>query len=259
MIGDIGRVWRFRELLRVLVVRNTKIKYQGSSLGFLWTLLNPLLIMAILLAVFTHVIRVPIEDYWAFLLCGYFVYNSIAQTLTAASFVFSEYATMLRSVALPPETPLLAATLSRFLEYLVELVLILVLLALFRHGGVPASFALVPLLVVLQLALSLGLALPLAALSVYYYDIRHMLPIVLTGLFYVSPVFYTADMVPDSVRMLYFANPVAGMLELYHVVLYEGAFPPAVPFLLFIAQVLGVLLIGYALFDRHKADFAEVV
>ena len=134
MFADIGRIWRYRELLRVLIVRNTKVKYQGSALGFLWTLLNPLLIMAILLAVFTHVIRMQIEDYWAFLLSGYFVYHSIGQTLTAASFVYSEYATMLRSVALPPETPLLAATLSRFLEYLVELALILVLLVIFRFS-----------------------------------------------------------------------------------------------------------------------------
>lgn len=259
MMDDLARVWRFRELLRVLVIRNTKLKYQRSVLGFLWTLLNPLLLISILLAVFTHIIRIQIADYWAFLLSGYFVFHCISQTVTASAFVYVEHATMLRSVALPAEAPILAAVMSRFLEYIIEFALIFLLIVIFRHSGVPFSCCLLPLLVVLQFLLVLGLALPLAALSVYYYDVRHMLPILLMGLFYLSPVFYSSQMVPEAIRTFYFLNPVAGIMFLYRVILYEGSFPPPLAMLLISLQICLILAVGYAIFRRHKANFAEVI
>lgn len=259
MIEDLAKVWRFRELLRVLVLRNTKLKYQRSVLGVLWTLLNPLLLILILLAVFTRVIRIPVDDFWAFLLSAYFVFHYASQTMNAGAFVFVEHATMLRSVALPAETPVLAAALSRFIEYLIELVIILLLLGLFRHSGIPVSFLLIPILVVLQFVLVLGLTFPLSALSVYYYDVRHMLPIVLTALFYLSPVFYTARMVPESIRPLYFMNPIAGLMYLYRIVLYEGAFPSPKALLLITCQICLIFLIGFVVFRRHKPNFAEVI
>ena len=259
MIDDLSRVWRFRELLRVLVLRNTKLKYQRSALGLLWTLLNPLLLILILLAVFTHVIRIPIDHYWAFLLSGYFVFHYVTQTVTASAFVYVEHATMLRSAPLPAETPVLAAAMSRFLEYLIELILILLLLVFFHHAGVPWSFSLLPVLVVLQFLLVVGLAFPVSALSVYYYDVRHMLPILLMALFYLSPVFYSSSMVPESIRPIYFLNPVAGILDLYRTVLYEGTFPSPKAILLITLQICLIFVAGYAIFRRHKANFAEVV
>ncbi|HZN96516.1 MAG TPA: hypothetical protein VFB61_02195, partial [Gemmatimonadales bacterium] len=77
----LGRLWRFRELLRSLVIRNLKVKYQRSLLGFVWTMLNPLLTVGILVLVFSHVVRIPLPDYWAFVLSGYFVWNCVLQTL----------------------------------------------------------------------------------------------------------------------------------------------------------------------------------
>ena len=77
MIEDISELWRFRYLIRVLIARNVKVKYQQSFLGLVWTFLNPLLILSVLLAVFTNVVRIEIEDYWAFLLSGFFVYHFV--------------------------------------------------------------------------------------------------------------------------------------------------------------------------------------
>src|SRR5688572_8498518 len=85
-------VWRHRELLRHLVLRNLRVKYQRSLLGFLWTLLNPLLAVGILVAVFGHVVKVPIPAYWAFVLSGYFVWNFAMQMLGASSYIFAEHA-----------------------------------------------------------------------------------------------------------------------------------------------------------------------
>ena len=250
---------RFRHLVQVLVVRNIKVKYQQSFLGFLWTFLNPVLVLTVLLIVFTNVVRVDIEAYWAFLLSGYFVYHFVSQTAVASASVLPEYATMVRSVYFPRAIPVLAAVSSRFLEFLIEMGCALLLLIFFRHGGVPFEFVLFPYLVVLMFALVLGLALPISALSVFYYDVRHLLPIGLTALFYVSPVIYSVDMIPQEYRALYLVNPVAGLLDLFHMTLYEGIFPPLSYLAGVTLQIAFIFVVGYVLFDRFEPDFAEVL
>lgn len=255
----LGELWRYRELLRGLVVRNLKIKYQRSALGFAWTLFNPLLTVAILAVVFTRVVRLGIEDYWAFLLAGYFVWNFILQTLNTGTWIFNEHSDLTRSVAFPQEVLVMSAALSRLLEFCGELALILAAILLFRHHGVPPSIALVPLLALLQLLLVIGLALPIATLSVFYHDVQHALPIALTSLFYASPVFYPAALVPEAFRPFYFLNPVAGLLTLWQTVLYEGRMPSWGLLGGTAATATGLFLLGYAIFNRYKGLFAETV
>ena len=166
-------VWRYRELLRGLVVRNLKVKYQRSLLGFVWTLVNPLLTVTILVVVFSHVVRLQIPNYWAFLLSGYFAWNFMLQTLTTGTWVFAEHSRLTRSVAFPSEILVFSAAGSRLIEFAAELLLTLAAMVLLHHHGVPGSYVLVPLLVVLQVVMAIGLALPIATLSVFYHDIYH--------------------------------------------------------------------------------------
>jgi ABC-type polysaccharide/polyol phosphate export permease len=259
LLDQARTMWRYRELIRVLVVRNIKVKYQRSALGLLWALLNPLLILLILMAVFTHIVRIPIPAYWAFLLSGYFVFHCVSQIMTASALVYLEHATMVRSIAFPVEAPVVAAALSRLFEFVIELGLTLVLIILFWHGGVPLSFLLIPWLLLLLLLLTLGLAMPVATLAVFYYDIRHMLPALLTALFYISPVFYSVEMVPEVLRPIYYINPIAYLLSIFHAVLYDGVLPSFLSLAGATALMLATFLVGYAFFNRSKHLFAEVV
>lgn len=258
LADGLAAAWRYRELLRSLVVRNLKVKYQRSALGFVWTLVNPLLTIAVLILVFTHVVKIRVPDYWAFLLSGYFVWNYTLQMLNTATYVLAEHAPLRRSVAFPSETLILASAASRFVEFAIELALALVALALVLHHGVPLAWVLLPVLIAMQILLVLGLVMPLATTSVFYADVQHALPVALMLLFYASPVFYPASMVPEAFRPLYFANPIAGLLTLYHTVLYEGRFPP--PALLggMAAASALIFLAGYAVFNRYKNVFAEL-
>jgi ABC-type polysaccharide/polyol phosphate export permease len=259
MTRRLQRLWRARELLRALVMRNLKVKYQRSLLGFAWTLANPLLTVSILVVVFSHVVRIPLPNYWAFLLSGYFVWNFVLQTLNTGTYIFAEHSRLTRSVAFPTEVLVMGAAGSRLLEYAAELVIILVLLATIHHGGVPDAWILLPVLLLLQLLIVIGIALPIATLSVFYYDVQHALPIALTSLFYLSPVFYPASMVPDALQPWYFANPIAGLLTLYHDVLYGGVFPdPGFLGAMIVASV-AIYWIGYAVFNRFAPVFPEIV
>jgi lipopolysaccharide transport system permease protein len=253
------QVWRYRELLRSMIIRNLKVKYQRSLLGFVWTLINPLLTVAILVLIFSHVVRIPLPHYWAFVLSGYFVWNCMLQTLNTGTYIFAEHSRLTRSVAFPSEILVFGAAGSRVLEFLAEIVLIMILLAAFHHSRIPSSFALLPVLVAIQVLLAIGLALPIATLSVFYYDVQHALPIALTTLFYLSPVFYPVQMVPEAVRPFYFVNPIAGLLTLYHEILYAGRMPSLSLLSGVAAGTLLVYAIGYAVFNRYASVYAEIV
>jgi ABC-type polysaccharide/polyol phosphate export permease len=258
-LARLREVWRHRELLDSVVARNLKVKYQRSLLGFVWTLVNPLLTVTILVVVFSHVVRIPLPDYWAFLLSGYFVWNFMLQTLNTGTYIFAEHSRVTRSVAFPSEILVFGAAGSRLLEFIAEISFIVIALAVFHHHTVPASFALLPLLIVMQLLIAIGLALPIATLSVFYYDVYHALPIALTTLFYLSPVFYPATMVPSVAQTVYFLNPIAGLLTLYHHVLYQGQLPPLSLLLTMSVLALVIFAAGYVTFDRYAAVFAEIV
>jgi lipopolysaccharide transport system permease protein len=258
-LAQVQNLWRYRELVASLATRNLKIKYKRSLLGFVWTLLNPVLTVTILIGVFTYVVRIPVEGYWAFLISGYFVWNFLLQTLSSATYVLAEHGQLSRAVAYPKEAPILAAVLSRLVEFCIELTLVVIVLTVFHHSQAPASFLLLPVLVFIQVVLALGLAFPIATLSAFYHDVEHALPILLTTLFYISPVFYPASLVPESVRSLYMANPVAGLLTLYHSTLYLGQTPgPAAIFGVSAIAIL-LLVIGYGIFNHYQSLFAEVV
>jgi lipopolysaccharide transport system permease protein len=259
VLGRLRRVWRYRELLRSLVVRNLKVKYQRSLLGFVWTLVNPLFTVAVLGVVFSHVVRIPLADYWAFLLSGYFVWNFMLQTLNTGTYIFAEHSRLTRSVAFPSEILVFGAAGSRLIEFAIEVGLVLAILAGFHHHAVPESYLVLPFLLAIQLLLVIGLALPIATLSVFYYDVHHALPIALTTLFYLSPVFYPADMVPAAARDVYFLNPMAGLLTLYHDVLYWGRMPSLHLLGGMLLAALIIYLAGYALFRRYAAIFPEIV
>lgn len=251
--------WPFRELFRQLVIRNLKVRYQRSGLGFLWLLVNPTLTAGILVMVFGRIVRLDVPSYWAFLISGYFAWVFVLHTLSTSVFVIPDHASMAKSVAVPADVFVLSAVASRMIEFIVEIVLVMIVLAVFHHHGVPASFLLVPLLAVLLLLLTLGLTLPAVALSVFFRDLQHGLPAALMMLMYVSPVFYPAALVPESLRPLYYANPVAWVLTLFHETLYAGRMPSALHLGGTAVICVAVYAAGYAIFKRERDLFPEIV
>lgn len=255
----VAELWHYRFLLRSLVVRDLRVKYQRSALGFVWTFLNPLLTVAILVVVFSVVIRIQLLNYWAFLLSGFFVWNTVQQTLLAGSFIFSQHAQLTRSVAFPKEILLFSGAISRLIEFAAEILLILIILVLVHHHSIPSSLLLLPYLIALQFLLTVGIMFPVSIASILFTDVQHALPVIFTSLFYLTPVFYPAEMIPQLFRPLYFLNPFAGLLTLFHRVLYEGRMPSLGLLAGTTTAACVLFLVGYALFDRYKDICNELV
>lgn len=251
-------VWRFRRLFLSLVVRDLKIKYQRSPIGFLWTLLNPLLTSLILIAVFTYILKVPVDHYWAFLLSGYFVWNFMSQVLIQSTHLLRDHANLRRNMAFPSEILIWSASFSRLLEFLIEIGLVMIGLVVFHHQGIPSSLVLFPLLIIIQVILTVGLMYPLSILSVFFHDVSYALPVVIFTLFYISPVFYPMEIIPEVVRPYYFLNPFAGILTLYHTILYDGLWPSVAMVSSIFTGAIIIGVIGYAIFHRYKNACVEI-
>jgi ABC-type polysaccharide/polyol phosphate export permease len=255
--GASRRFDTYRRLLPSFLRRDLKVKYQRSLLGFLWTLINPIIVSLILITVFSWVVRIPIENYWAFLLSGYFSWNFTQQCIGAAGNVFQEHAALRRNVRFPIEALVLGASLSRLVEFCVEIAIVLALVSVLHHGSVPSSIVLLPLLIVVQVLIALGFMFPISIASVLFQDIQNALPVGLLSLFYVSPILYPVALVPEFALPWYYANPLAGPLELFHVTLYEGSWPSLSLLGGSLAGAVVFCAIGYVTFAKFKNDCIE--
>jgi ABC-2 type transport system permease protein len=254
----------YRELLANLTMRDLRLKYRGSALGVLWSLLNPLIMMAILTVVFGLFLRVvALPRYWALVLGGVVAWVFLINALTAASQAFTHNSNLINKVYFPIESLPLSNVLAHFVNFAISLVILLPILLL---GGLPLgpSLLLLPLIVVAELALALGLGLALATLGVYFRDLEHIVPLVLAGLFYLTPVLYPLDaraLPPGAAAFIPYAklNPLSWYLQSYHSVLYYGTWPDAQLFSLMLASALVALVGGYLLFARLRPSIPEEV
>jgi lipopolysaccharide transport system permease protein len=251
--------WQFRELFRQLVIRNLKVRYQRSGLGFLWLLINPALTATILVLVFGYVVRLDVPNYWAFLISGYFAWVFVLHTLSTSVLVIPDHASVAKSVPVPADVFVFAAVTSRLIEFVAEMILVVVALAVFHHAGVPVSFLLLPVLTLFLLLVTLGLTLTAVTMSVFFQDLQHGLPAALMMLMYLSPVFYPAEFVPPAFRPAFQLNPIAAVLTLFHETLYEGRVPSLAHLGRAAAVSVVVCLIGYAIFRRQRDLFPEIV
>jgi lipopolysaccharide transport system permease protein len=252
-------LWAFRELLFALVERNLTMRYQRSILGAVWTLLNPLLSGLVLVTVFSVILRVRTPQYWAFLISGYFAWVFTLNSLGISAGLISSHSFMTRSVAFPADILVISTVISRFIEFAIEMLLVVVVLAVVRHEGLTLGLIALPLVMLLHAILTAGIMLPIAALGVFFEDVQHAVPVGLTMLTMVSPVYYPMSSMPEHWQPILSLNPFAGVLMLYHATVYDGRLPTGGEWIAPIISTLTVFTLGLALFRWKRAYFAEVV
>ena len=252
-------LWEYRVLVRALVDRNLKLRYQRTILGVLWALLNPLLTTVVLVGVFQGILRVETPNYWAFLISGYFPWVFTLHTLGTAATIVTGHANMSRSVRFPAEALVTSAVSSRLVEFLVELGLVIVVLAVFHHQQASLSLVALPFVILLHVLLTTGIALPIAALAVFFDDVQYLLTVALMLLTLISPVYYPLSYAPESIRGFLAFNPFAGILTLYQTILYEGQLPPLDLFAGTAAVSVIFFVAGLAAFRWKRGYFAETV
>jgi homopolymeric O-antigen transport system permease protein len=268
MVVHLSELYRFRALIWTLVLRELRARYRGSFLGFLWSFLNPLLLMLVYSLVFAVYLRVPMENYAIFLFTGILPWLWFSSSLGHAAGVIVGSGALVKRVLFPAEILPLVSVLSNLVNLLLSLPLLLLFLLAFgiRPG---AMLAFLPLLLALQLVLTVGLALPLAALNVHLRDVEQILSNALVLLFFLSPILYPVSTVPTSLdlgnalalplRPFYFLNPIAGLVQSYQNILFFGREPHWVHLGMVAACAAVAWVGGYHIFDRLRDNLAEEV
>jgi ABC-2 type transport system permease protein len=253
-----------RFILQNLVAKELKSLYRNQALGFLWTLLNPL----VLIVVLTFVWVVFFGNDLSFppnVLVALIPFNFFAYSLSGCSHSILANANLVKKVHFPRQIIPFSVVITHFVHFLVQSSLILAVLLLFPVKGEILTWRLlwIPCLVTLQFAMCLGIGLLVAGLNVVYRDVQYIVDSVLTVLFWACPIVYEATAkLQDHGRWLYylyFMNPLAGLLESYRSVLYYGQSPP----LEILALTVGVSLVlgclGVWSFWRHEREFADLI
>ena len=205
-------VWAYRELLGTLVRKELKVKYKNSALGFVWSLLNPMLYLVVFYLVFTYFIPASISYFAIFLLSGLLPYNLFSAGLGGATISIVGNASLVTKVWFPREILPLASIGAALVHFGLQLAVLAAALMVFRY---PPSWSYLPLIVPALLTLLLlvaALAILLAALNVYARDIEHLLELVLLAWFWMTPIVYPYAQVREKIGDLALLNPLASIV-----------------------------------------------
>lgn len=224
----LGDVWRFRELIAMLVGRDLKVRYKRSILGMGWTLLNPLLQMLVYTLVFKTIMRVDVPQFPVFVLAGLLPWTVISVSIVGAAHCLLNNQGLIRKVAVPQMVYPIAVVASKLVDLVLSLLpLALIATALGRPPGL-SWLGLIPSLVLVAL-FSSGLALLFSSLTVFYRDMRHLIDILIQVWFYVTPVIYPASYLEKlpypALRYVLAANPATPIVRCFQQSLYAEQLP----------------------------------
>lgn len=250
-------LWQYREMIISLVKRDLKSRYKGSVLGFLWMFLNPLLQLCIYTIVFSTIMRMGIEKFYLFLFVALVPWLFFSTCLSAGTMVIFSQQDMVKKIYFPREVLPLSFTLSQFVNMLLSFIVIFVVVAFSGVKLNPVAFLYLPLIMIIEFILGLGISFLASALTVYFRDLEHILGIVSMAWMYLTPVIYPVEMVPEKFVKLFYLNPMTSITVSYRDILYYGRIPEVNTLLN--ATFLGVivLIIGKVSFSKLQRGFAE--
>jgi len=238
------------DLIINLARRNFFLQFRGSFLGLLWALLLPLIQLMVFVFLFQRVVPLGIENYPAFVYTALLPWTWFNVSILSAGSLFLVHRDLVRRPNFKPSTLALVAALTNLLTYLVALPIVFVLLAI-SGRAITWTVLLLPLIMLIQAALIVGLSLFIATWNVFYRDVQHVTSIALMLLFYLTPVFYSLDKLKPQYRVPFMLNPMAGLVQAYRAVLYEGAVPDWSGLLVAGMVAVAALGIGYLSYRRQ--------
>ena len=264
MLTHLRHLFRYRGLIESLVARELKARYRGSVLGFFWSFVNPLLLLLIYSFVFTVVMPgargAGLDPYALFLFCGILPWTWFSSSLLEASNVLIAGGNLIRKVLFPAEVLPIVTVLAGLVHFALGLPILAAFLIYYRTPIAWLDLVWFPLIVLVQLLFTTGLALLVSALTVHFRDVRDLLQNLLTLWFFATPIIYPLERAPERWRRLLELNPFTHIAVAYQEVLFRpGPFAEWPRLLAAGAVSVLVFFAGYFVFDRLRDTLAEEV
>lgn len=256
---SVASLLRYRPLVQGLVARDLKLKYRGSILGFLWSLLNPLVMVAVYTVAFTYIMRIREPGFVLHLLLGLLAWTFFASSSMMSTGAVVDSGGLIKSVHFPRSILPLSTVLFNLSQYLLTLVVFLPVMFVY-YDVTPslAMLAFVPFLA-LQVAFTIGVALTLSALTAMYRDVRHLTEVGLAVMFWLTPIVYSFANLPDKARLPIVLNPVASFVVAYQQMFDSQVWPSPQLWLMATVYAGTALALGSVVFLSYEGQFGEQV
>jgi lipopolysaccharide transport system permease protein len=264
VLSNLLKLFRYRGLIQTLVVRDLKARYRGSVLGFFWSFFNPLLLLLIYTFVFTKVLvgihPEEMEPYALFMFCGILPWTWFSSSVLESSNTLIAGGNLIKKVLFPAEVLPIVTVLANMVHFFLGLVILAAFLIYYQRPIEGLQLLWFPVIVLVQLVFTIGLALFLSAMTVHFRDLKDLLSNLVQFWFFATPIIYPMQTIPENMRWWLNLNPMTHLMISYQEVLF---FPgPHGHWKWLMALAVGsvlVFLLGYFVFDRLRDSFAEEV
>lgn len=252
-------LYNHRELVRNLVTRDLKVRYRNSVLGFLWSLLNPLLMMAVFTVVFSVLLRSDVPRFPLFIMVALLPWNYAVSSVTSAVHSIVANSHLINQVYFPRIVLPTSLVLANLVNFVLALPILVGLLIVMGVSFTPLLLYF-PLIMVIQTMFLLGLAYAVSAINVFFRDAGVIIDVLVLAWFFLTPIFYRMEQLsPEHSWALYWVNPMASIISSYRLIVYDQA-PPDPLFMVRTVITASVFLIGgWLLFRRLEPAFGEEI
>ncbi|HTM54198.1 MAG TPA: ABC transporter permease [Pirellulales bacterium] len=256
--GNSRSIIYYRDLILVLLAKEFKVRYKSTFMGYAWSLMHPLLLAGIFFLVGRIVMRTQVEAYALYLIAGLFPWQSIANTAQGSNACFLANSSLIKKVRFQRAMLVLATVLNESVHFLVSLPVVLGFMAYYHRTPTLEWCWGLPLLFTIQVVMTFGLALVIATTNLFFRDLERLIGLLTLTLFYLTPVWYPADRVPEEYTWLFFANPFASIVLCWQGLFYAGHIPVLYVGVA-ITWALGWLALGTLVYGKNVWRFAEIV
>ncbi|MEK7548580.1 MAG: ABC transporter permease [Patescibacteria group bacterium] len=247
-----------KDLIVALVRKEVKVRYKNSFLGYLWSILLPLSQALVFYVAFKFIVRIQIENYVLFLVAGLFPWQWFVNSVQSSATAFLGNATLIKKTVFPREFIIYANVLNDLVHFLLSLPVILIFLLAYHQGLHLTTLLILPILLIIQFFLTTGVALIVSTVNVFFRDLERLVVIMISVLFYLTPIVFAESMIPPKLNFLLFANPLAGLISSYRQLFLYGTVNWS-----YLALAAGYaiifFIIGRNVFKKLQWRFAEVL
>ncbi|MCM1100397.1 MAG: ABC transporter permease [Clostridium sp.] len=253
----IKEIYTYRDMIYSLTRRELRGRYKGSVLGFLWTYINPLCQVIVYSAVFSVIFRVNIEKFYLYMIIGMMPWTFFNTSVQGGATCIRAQADMVKKIRFPREVIPVSYVTSAFINMLFSFIIVFAAVLVSGFGFNLRVLPYLPLIMLFEYLLALGIAFIVSAVTVYFRDLEQIISVVMMAWIYVTPIMYSMDYVPERYRGLIVLNPMTPVVEVYHQILYYRMVPTAN--YLILSGVSGCVLFvaGALIFAGLERNFAE--
>ena len=259
LIRNLEDIKKYKTLVNALTLRYLASRYRGSILGFFWTFLNPLFLMLIYTVVFKYYMRFDdVDNYTIFLFVGLLQWIWTSSALIETSTSITSSANFITKSMFPPHILPTVASLTALINFLLSLPLLFIFMIFFK---VPfySTILYLPIVIFIQFIFLYALGLILSIMNVYLRDTQHLLGNILNFLFFLSPILYPIDKVPEQFLWTLKVNPFASFTSTYHRLILDGKLPESNLVYMMVGVTFVTLIISMYVYDKHKEQVVDLL